>query len=118
MTEQQIIETLATKVMEWVKDEHFIHLKHHKKIVVLNEVLGIEKVGVTEWNPLQNLADAWQVVEKLLENYLLFDLSATEDGWQATFKMIDTTFINTKEWEASGDTPQEAICTAAMELVA
>ena len=112
MTEQQIIETLATKVMGWEKAV----ATDGKEYWDNGKFCG--GIWLRDWNPLQNIADAWQVVEKLLEGYLHFDLSTDEDGWWATFKMVDKTFIDTKEWEASGDTPQEAICTAAMELVA
>lgn len=108
MTDQQIVLTLATKVMGWKRYEETDYW-YGDNGNLFNSSL---------WNPLQNIADAWQVVEKLLEGYLHFDLSTDEDGWWATFKMVDQTFIDTKEWVASGDTPQEAICTAAMELVA
>jgi len=109
MTEQQTIETLATKVMGWSQwDGLWCKDRSHTTFIC----------KVADWDPLKNIADAWQVVERLLEGYLHFDLSTDEDGWWATFKMVDKTFIDTKEWEASGDTPQEAICTAAMELVA
>ncbi len=108
MTEKELVLTLATKVMEWKRygETEFWYGDNGNLF------------DSSFWNPLQNIADAWQVVEKLLSQYLLFDLSAEEDGWRATFKLVDTTFVDTKQWEASGDTPQEAICTAAIELVA
>lgn len=98
MTEQQIVVTLATKVMGWSKEQiDFLY---------------------PAWNPLQNIADAWQVVEQIMKQYFLFDLMAGEDGWIAVFKQIDTTFIHAKEWEGTGDTAQAAICDAAYQLVA
>lgn len=57
--EQQIIETLATKVMEWDRhDEYFILDEHAIHADYLHEV----------WNPLQNIADAWMLVEKIKDN--------------------------------------------------
>jgi len=63
MTEQQIIETLATQVMGWkigaFYDDHN-RLRHdacfedgHGFVLFLNK-----------WNPLRNIADAWMIVEK------------------------------------------------------
>jgi hypothetical protein len=56
MTEQQIIETLATKVMGW--DTHMD--------VDGNEYWVIDGKWFPKkcWNPLHNIADAWQVVDK------------------------------------------------------
>lgn len=64
MTEQQIIESLATKVMGWE--------------VVNSEVTGKPRwfyqpdkqfcLEMIDWNPLQNIADAWMIVEKIKDN--------------------------------------------------
>ncbi|GEC93065.1 BC1872 family protein [Brevibacillus brevis] len=56
MTEQQIVVTLATKVMGWSKEQiDFLY---------------------PAWNPLQNIADAWMIVEKFKTlretNYLAY----------------------------------------------
>lgn len=55
MTEQQIIETLATKVMGWQPGIDF----------ELRLGLILRNWGTEEWNPLQNIADAWMIVEKM-----------------------------------------------------
>ena len=57
MTEKQIIETLATKVMGWELGRHAGELFWFEK--------GLLKTKEKDWNPLQNIADAWQVVEKI-----------------------------------------------------
>lgn len=55
MTEQQIIETLATKVMGWEQHAEY------------GNVWWLQKEKITykaDWNPLQNIADAWMIVKK------------------------------------------------------
>lgn len=109
MTDQQIIETLATKVMGWTTKSE-------------TSLFWLDTDGQLRpkhnWNPTQNIADAWQVVEKLMERDLLFNLAAAEDGWRATFKRVDKTFIDTKEWDWLDETAPKAISMAAYKLVA
>lgn len=65
MNEQQIIETLATKVMGWHKipsprvGAYAFRCPHPHDRHLFRDTL---------WNPLQNIADAWQVVEKIINN--------------------------------------------------
>jgi hypothetical protein len=57
--EQQIIETLATKVMEW------------RQVNLGISIAWVDSEGrdisaqVDSWNPLQNIADAWMIVQKM-----------------------------------------------------
>jgi hypothetical protein len=59
MTEQQIIETLATKVMEW------------RQVNLGISIAWVDSEGrdisaqVDSWDPLQNIADAWMIVQKM-----------------------------------------------------
>lgn len=55
MTEQQIILTLATKVMGWKRygETEFWHGENGNLF------------DSSLWNPLQNIADAWLIVEKM-----------------------------------------------------
>jgi len=64
MTEQQIIETLATKVMGWEKHEVELDLTDGgtQKFFDSWRMNGIEVA--TNWRPLHNIADAWMIVEK------------------------------------------------------
>lgn len=60
MTEQQIIITLATKVMGWQrKKDDYVDWWMHEDVFICR---------VDEWNPLQNIADAWMIVEKIKDN--------------------------------------------------
>jgi hypothetical protein len=58
MTEQQIIETLATQGMEW------------RQVNLGLSIVWVDADGrdvsalVDSWDPLQNIEHAWQVVEK------------------------------------------------------
>ncbi|WP_409177723.1 BC1872 family protein [Brevibacillus fortis] len=107
MTEKQIIETLATKGMEWELGRHAGELFWFEK--------GLLKTKEKDWNPLQNIADAWQVVEKIKEQTHFFVLSYAEDNekyaWQADFDDVSVQKIGT------GMTVQEAICNAALKVV-
>lgn len=58
MTDQQIIETLATKVMGWERRRDF-------NIVNGSFYKYDEDMDLVDWNPLQNIADAWMIVEKI-----------------------------------------------------
>jgi Phage ABA sandwich domain len=90
MTNQQIIETLATKVMGW-------------KVLILDETVyvGGETGYCRIWNPLQNIADAWMIVQKMakadpvashkfqeaLSMYCIYDITP-ERICQAAWKAI------------------------------
>lgn len=104
MTEQQIIEALAVKVMGWEKrDLQELGYWYHEGKVVCRR---------GNWNPLQNIADAWQVVEKLRQS-LSVRIESHSDGWYVELKNhIDLPI------SGEGKTAQEAICKAAMEAVA
>ncbi len=62
-------------------------------------VKGLLKTKEKDWNPLQNIADAWQVVEKIKEQTYFFVLSYAEDNekyaWQADFDDVSVQKIST-----------------------
>ncbi|MFS0553182.1 BC1872 family protein [Brevibacillus sp. 179-C9.3 HS] len=74
MTEQQLVETLATKVMGWEKGTNFYNQRDY--------FYGFDDTWIwaSEWNPLQNIADAWHIVDKLVSNGWLYELS-NERRW-------------------------------------
>ncbi|MGG1249917.1 hypothetical protein ABE205_19415 [Brevibacillus agri] len=102
MTEQQIIETLATNVMGWE--------------VVNSEVTGKPRwfyqpdkqfcLEMIDWNPLQNIADAWMLVEK-------FEDSLTLESWEGFICEICSPVCV----RAHEKTAQEAICKAALKVI-
>lgn len=79
MTEQQIIETLAIRVMGWSNASHMYIV----------------------WNPLQNIADAWMIVEKM-----------GQGNDEAHYRFVKY-FMG---WSIHDITPKE-ICRAAIEAV-
>ncbi|WP_155808041.1 BC1872 family protein [Brevibacillus borstelensis] len=109
MSEQQIIETLATKVMGWKADT--FHLTANGW-----EIWSLPEGGFVlrdNWNPLHNIADAWQVLTKLKETYRnagvvyndvagVWECHAGYDGH--SYFAIDV----------EGKTECEAICNAGM----
>jgi Phage ABA sandwich domain len=96
--EQQIIETLATKVMEW------------RQVNLGISIAWVDSEGrdisaqVDSWDPLQNIADAWQVVEKFKAmrdtNY---------EAYRAFYEYVPESIYSI--------TP-EAICNAALKVIA
>ncbi|MDF9412984.1 hypothetical protein E1B06_14965 [Brevibacillus laterosporus] len=114
MTEQQIIETLATKVMGWVPipprpngpPEVFpafcFPIYGDIKdgcIVAHKDADGV--IDTAHWNPIQNIADAWMVVEKFKNGDPIL---------RARFAALLPVLIYEIE-------PKD-ICKAAMEVVA
>lgn len=97
MTDQQIIETLGVKVMEWSKEQvEFLY---------------------PAWNPLENVNDAWKLLLKIAGKYgnagvfyndetKVWEFYAGADG-HGYF------LINVE-----GSTECEAICNGALKVVA
>jgi Phage ABA sandwich domain len=61
-SEQQIIETLATMVMGW---EKIYNPRLKSECWWVREDGNYRGVAELTWNPLRNIADAWQVLDKL-----------------------------------------------------
>ncbi|MGF9909545.1 BC1872 family protein [Brevibacillus porteri] len=88
MTEKQIVATLGVKVMGWSKEQvEFLY---------------------PAWNPLQNIADAMQVVESF-EQYCLERIGSS--------RMCEI-FIHDEVYRGQGATMTEAICHAAIKAAA
>jgi hypothetical protein len=61
MTDQEKVELLATKVMGWIpKTDYFVG---DKRIDCFLTDEG-KRIAAYQWNPLQNIVDAWMIVEK------------------------------------------------------
>ncbi|MED1664529.1 BC1872 family protein [Brevibacillus laterosporus] len=118
MTEQQIIVTLATKVMGWEQKNlpnNDVGLPYYAEYWINGEGLKIKPVNF--WNPLHSLADAFEVVDKLLSDFYIFELLGIEDGWFAIFKLVDGNFSYPKMFEGTEKTREKAICNAAMKVI-
>lgn len=104
MTEQQIIETLATKVMGW-KAGTF------RPTAAGWEIWSFPEGGFVlreNWNPLQNIADAMQVIESF-EQYCLERTGSS--------RMCEI-FIHGEVYRGQGANMTEAICQAALKAAA
>jgi Phage ABA sandwich domain len=95
-SEEQIIETLATKVMGWRQ------VNLGLSIIWVDADGRDVSVQVDSWDPLHNIADAWQVVEKFKAmrdtNYL---------AYRAFYEYVPESIY--------AITP-EAICNAALKV--
>ncbi|RFB28232.1 hypothetical protein DZB91_24335 [Brevibacillus sp. VP] len=132
MTDQQIIETLATKVMGWVparlESQGVSHNCTPEQATYWAKVTTDENYGTVidgkryvyisriDWSPLGNITHAYEVLEKLRSlgwRYILSDNTATGETICYLFDGCNTKSINARVM-----TPQEAICKAAMAWVA
>jgi hypothetical protein len=104
MNEQQIIETLATKIMGWKRIDGYGWQQGDSDF---NPVIG-------EWNPLQNIADAWMIVEKF--RVAGFGVNVFGSGTGFNCEIYEFT-SGTSLADVDGKTAQEAICNAAITLL-
>lgn len=122
MTEQQIIESLATKVMGWTKHEVELDMTDGSKQRFFDSwrLKGTE-VAV-HWNPLQNIADAWMLIEKLRQRYFCeVAMTETDDGywhWMARYIEVLESPYRVKTYKAVEKEAPMAISMAAYKLVA
>ncbi|TPG86862.1 hypothetical protein EEL32_12180 [Brevibacillus laterosporus] len=104
MTEQQIIETLATKVMGWdIEDEKNFRFQG---VLEVRDCLN----HFEEWNPLQNIADAWQLVDKI--GPFEYRKSPALDGDYQHFAKF---FYHGHWYSGEGENVQDAICRAVLK---
>ncbi|MFE1631301.1 hypothetical protein ACFLFF_31680 [Brevibacillus reuszeri] len=101
MTEKQIVLTLATKVMGWKRYEE-TDFWYGDNGNLFNSSL---------WNPLQNIADAYQVIERMNE-----DGYAIELLHEKAFKVCRVIKEGSVLQDIYRYSIQEAICTAAVNL--
>lgn len=107
LTEQQIIVTLATKVMGWQrKKDDYVDWWMHEDVFICR---------VDEWNPLQNIADAWMLVEKLRADGFGVNIFASGTGFNCEVYEFTS---GTSLADIDASTAQEAISNAAREVVA
>ncbi|WP_312117668.1 BC1872 family protein [Brevibacillus reuszeri] len=106
MTEQQIIETLATKVMGWSQwDGLWCKDRSHTTFIC----------KVADWNPLQNIADAWMIVEEMRKRQYYFVVAICFNGYEVYPERVDGSKIC---GEVYAETAPRAISMAAYKLVA
>jgi len=111
MTEQQIIETLATKVMGWTKHEVELDMTDGSKQKFFDSWQLNGQDVAFHWNPLQSIADAYQVIEQMNENGYVVELIHDK-----AFKVCRVTEEGSVLQDIYRYRIQEAICTAAVNL--
>ncbi|WPS88582.1 hypothetical protein SMD22_06420 [Brevibacillus halotolerans] len=101
MTEQQIIETLATEVMGW-------RWIYHVEL----DSWGWHSPDEFRraWNPLRNIADAWQLVDKI--GPFQYWKSPVPNGNYQHFAKF---FYHGHWYSENGATTQDAICRTALK---
>ena len=108
MNLREIDRLVAEKVMDWVQGEYAKDKWYYKKN---GQIHGMAKF-VKDWNPSTNIADAWQVAEKLMKNGLFFNVLKWIDGdFVARFENHKVSV------KAEAETAPLAICLAALKSV-
>jgi hypothetical protein len=106
MTDQEKFELLATKVLGWTAGRDF---------EIRQGRLCFYSWGRwKEWNPLQNIADAWMIVEKL--RVAGFGVNVFGSGTGFNCEIYEFT-SGTSLADVDGKTAQEAICDAAIKIL-
>jgi hypothetical protein len=113
-TDTEIIELLAREVMGWVADDPTCWKDSFGKIVAGRDGWSVD--GVLPWNPLESIADAWMIVEKMADHhkdsFRLHSFGGKES--QANFKFGGSSVIGTY---TKADTAPRAICLAALSAI-
>lgn len=105
MEEKEIVLTIATEVMGWERHENTYFWQGDNGNFFDSSL----------WNPLQNIADAWQVLKRL-----------EAIGWEWEMKAASylhpsiklTHGVTLRKIFAHGDDEAKTICNAAMKVVA
>lgn len=99
MTEQQIIETLATKLMGWER-------AYHEDAERWGWLQLNPYYFRSSWHPLKNIDDAWLLADKLvLERGIPVEIQSSIREYRVSFNGEDWTY---------GNTVQEALTKAAL----
>ncbi|MFI8714461.1 hypothetical protein [Brevibacillus brevis] len=111
MTEQQIIETLATKVMGWEKHEVELDLTDGGTQKFFDSWRMNGREVATHWSPLHNIADAIQLAEQAFgEEWILHK----HDGGYSCKGVTSNGKIGNEYLE---ETREGAICNAVQQIL-
>lgn len=111
MTEQQIIETLATKVMGWTKYEIELDMADGSKQRFFDSWQLNRQDVAYQWDPTKNTADAMQLAEKAFGEE--WTLNKHDGGY--TFKGV--TPLGKVGNAYHEETKEMAICNAALQTL-
>lgn len=125
---RQMVVDLATKVMGWRKVQSGEWTITQGGLFFYDHAVDVAyytdgKGGSHGWSPLDNIADAWMVVEALMLKRWFFELSSSlppsRDGntSTATFSWPCHCGGGCNDKDASAPTAPEAICRAALKAV-
>lgn len=115
----ELIKAVAERVMGYRQNKYALAEDNiypsfavgHSNIVICRD----EDSSPTDWNPLKNMSDAWEIVDAIEIKYgYRLGLLHFDDTWEATFWIIgkDKPIVEV-EYPVLG----EAICRAALAAV-
>lgn len=112
---------IAEKVMGWTHKNRFYYIKADDPYPDYIEPSPLKGFKIPHWNPLENLNQCFEVVEKMEENGFYLKLRSPfikPDDWQwwAYFEYHGTTDTRPL-WSATAKTPNEAILKAVLRVI-
>lgn len=109
MTDQQMNEALATKVMGWQLDNrYFIGATRHECYLLP----AGSRILRSQWNPHENIADAWQLVEKIQEvRWIKIQVGKTT-------LCLSGKYQGQEDMAEGAETAPRAICKLALKIFA
>jgi hypothetical protein len=115
MTDQEIIASLAEKVMGWKVCQNGFAVDPRFGVHALGATYPFERLG---WNPLECIADAWMLAERCH-----LTVTPGAKGWRAQscnwHQSGETTAVgmtNYRDWYEAETAPR-AICLAALKVI-
>ncbi len=119
MTDEQIVETLVTKVMGWTfrarmpLESDFLNIPYP---FYCAGDLNTAPYRGRRWNPLTSISDAFAVVEKMRDKGYLYAmrLSGAEQVWFQFWRNAADPHTTQDEGSSSEETLCRAICLAAI----
>lgn len=103
ISDQQIVKTLATEAMGW-------------KDVIGAWNTGNDIINYGEWNPLENIVDAWMIVIKLIKDGFGVNVLGGGIGFGFDCEIYEFTSCASMA-DSHGKTAQKAICLSTYKLV-
>ena len=102
---------VATEVMGWERKDYGYTIVYWEE--------NDEDVHMVElWKPSTDIADAWKVVEKMVDKYFMVDVTAVKGGqYECVITSEEPTIHNDYELYELGETAPLAICRVALLAV-
>lgn len=119
MSDQEKTKLLAEKIMGWHSYKGWWYRGVDNSLCRSEDdpLPGVDSAFAYAWNPLEKIADAWMLVQRLTSNVSngrVFYLSRGDKGWSVTFGWQ---YGVTAGVTAVEETVERAICECALKCI-